>query len=63
MIRLCGGGSAAFVGDTLADTGAARAAGIPCVAVSFSDRAAQELGAHAVIDHLAILPRVLRSLG
>lgn len=65
MVWLCGGGTAAFVGDTLADTGAAKAAGIPCVAVSFgfSDRPAQELGADAVIDHLATLPSVLRSLG
>lgn len=65
MVRLCGGGTAAFVGDTLADTGAAQAAGIPCVAVSFgfSHVPAQELGAHAVIGHLAALPSVLRSLG
>lgn len=63
MVRLCGGGRAAFVGDTLADTGAAQAAGLRCVAVSFgfSDRPAKELGADAVIDDLANLPDVLRA--
>ncbi len=53
MIRQCGGGRAAYVGDTTYDTLAARAAGIPCVAVSFGfkDVALEELGAAAVIDH------------
>src|SRR5258706_9640309 len=34
-ILRAGGGSAAFVGDSITDTATARAAGIPCVAVSF----------------------------
>ncbi len=65
MVRQCGGGKAAFVGDTLADTGAARAAGIPCVAVrfGFADRPADELGADAVIADFAELPPTLRTLG
>ena len=44
---------AAYVGDTTFDTGAARAAGLPCVAVSFGfcDAPPNELGADAVIDH------------
>ena len=48
-----GGGPAAFVGDSITDTDTARAAGIPCVALSFgfSDRPAVQLGASAVIDH------------
>ena len=63
MIRRCGGGRAAFVGDTLADTGAARAAGIPCVAVSFGfhDRPPEDLGADCVIDHFdALVPALHR---
>ena len=53
MVAQLGGGSAAFVGDTTYDTGAARAAGLPCVAVSFGycDAPVHELGADAVIDH------------
>lgn len=53
MVRRGGGGSAAYVGDTTYDTGAAKAASIPCVAVSFgfNDLPAAELGAAAVIDH------------
>jgi len=64
MIRRCGGGRAAFVGDTTADTGAARAAGIPCVAVSFGfcDRAPSELDADAVIDRFDALAPALRKL-
>jgi len=44
---------AAFVGDTSFDTLAARAAGVPCVAVRFgyNDLPADELGADAAIDH------------
>ena len=53
MLRQAGGGRAAFVGDTTFDTGAARAAGLPCVAVSFgfNDVPVDELGASVVIDH------------
>jgi len=57
--RRCGGGPAAFVGDSIYDTGAARAAGHPCVAVSFGYRnqPVSELGADAVIDHYdALIP-------
>lgn len=53
MVERCGGGSAAFVGDTTFDTRAARAAGLPSVAVSFgfNDAPPDALGADAVIDH------------
>ncbi|PKB24872.1 phosphoglycolate phosphatase [Novosphingobium kunmingense] len=53
MVEQCGGGTAAFVGDTTFDTAAARAAALPCIAVSFgfNDRPARDLGADAVIDH------------
>jgi phosphoglycolate phosphatase len=45
--------STVFVGDSVTDTTAARAAGVPVVAVSFgfSDRPVAALGADAVIDH------------
>lgn len=53
MVERCGGGAAAYVGDTTFDTRAAAAAGLPCVAVSFgfNDLPPHELGADAVIDH------------
>ena len=57
-------GRAAFVGDTTFDTGAARAAGIPCVAVSFgfNDLPPHDLGADAVIGHYDELIPVLQRL-
>lgn len=61
--RLCGGGPSAFVGDSIYDTGAARAAGQPCVAVSFGYRTQPvgELGADAVIDHYdELIPALAR---
>ena len=63
MIEQAGGGRAAFVGDSISDTGAARAANVPCVALTFgfSDRPAQELGADALIDHFdALIPALER---
>lgn len=59
-----GDGRAAFVGDTTFDTGAARAAGIPCVAVSFgfNDVAPNEMGAQAVIGHFDELIPALAKL-
>lgn len=53
MLERAGRGRAAYVGDTTYDVGAAAAAGVPCVAVSFgfNDLPPQELGAAAVIDH------------
>jgi phosphoglycolate phosphatase len=65
MIARCGGGAAAFVGDSIYDTGAARAAGIPSVAVSFGFRTGpvDALGADAVIDHYDELIPALERLG
>lgn len=63
MIARLGGGAAAFVGDTTYDILAARAAGVPCVAVSFGfhDRPPAELGADAVIGHFdELVPTLLR---
>lgn len=58
------GGRAAFVGDTTYDIGAARAANVPVVAVSFgfNDLHVQELGADAVIDHFDQLIPALAAL-
>ena len=64
MIEQAGGGRAAFVGDSISDTGAARAANIPCVALTFgfSDRPTDELGADALIDHFDHLIPALERL-
>jgi len=64
-IARAGGGRAAFVGDSISDTDAARAAGIPCVALTFgfSDRPADQLGASALIDHYDQLLPALERLG
>ena len=47
------GGPGAMVGDSISDTDAARAAGVPCVALTFgfADRPPTELGADRLIDH------------
>jgi len=65
MAARCGGGAAAFVGDTTLDIRAARAAGMPSVAVSFgyNDVPAGELGADAVIESFGDLPAALARLG
>ncbi len=55
---------ALMVGDATTDTGVAKAAGVPVVAVSFgyNDVPLAELGADALIDHFAELPQVARRL-
>jgi phosphoglycolate phosphatase len=55
---------ALMVGDATTDTGAARAAGVPVVAVSFgyNDVPLAELGADALIDHFGELPATARRL-
>ncbi len=52
-IARCGGGRAAYVGDSITDTDTGRNARIPTVAVTFgfSDRPHDQLGATALIDH------------
>lgn len=64
-IARAGGGRAAFVGDSITDTDTARAANIPCVAVTFgfSDRPPDQLGADALIDHFDQLIPALERLG
>jgi phosphoglycolate phosphatase len=64
MVERCGGGRAAFVGDSIYDVMAAKKAGVPNVAVSFGflDRPADELGADHVIDHFDELVPLLARL-
>ncbi|WP_447762323.1 HAD-IA family hydrolase [Sphingopyxis panaciterrae] len=52
MIEQCGGGRAAFVGDSIYDVMAAKNAGVPSILVSFGflDRPAADFGADHVID-------------
>jgi phosphoglycolate phosphatase len=65
MITRCGGGKAAFVGDSTADTGAARNAGIPSVGVAFGflHGTLADLQADATIDHYDELHDCLIRLG
>lgn len=64
MVARCGGGRAAYVGDTTFDTRAAQAAGLPCIAVSFgyNDLPPHQLGANAVIGHFDKLVPALGGL-
>jgi phosphoglycolate phosphatase len=65
MVEQCGGGRAAFVGDSIYDVTAGRAAGLPTVAVGFGflSGPVEELGADAVIDGYAELIPTLERLG
>lgn len=65
MIARCGGGRAAFVGDSISDIMAAKNAGIPSIAVSFGFlmQPVAELGADAVIDGYGELVPTLIRLG
>jgi len=64
MVRRCGGGRAAFVGDSIYDIMAAKNAGIPAIAVSFGFlmQPVEELRADAVIDHFDELLSTLERL-
>ena len=63
MMARAGGGRTVFLGDTDNDTLAARAAGIPSIAVSFGfvPCTPEELGADAGIDHYDELVLLLES--
>lgn len=65
MIARCGGGRAAFVGDSIYDVLAAKNAGVPSVAVRFGFivQPPEELGADAVIDGFDELVPALERLG
>jgi phosphoglycolate phosphatase len=64
MVRRCGGGAAAFIGDSIYDVEAARAANVPVVACrfGFSPEAVDGLGADAVIDGFDALIAALERL-
>ncbi|MEH3047826.1 HAD-IA family hydrolase [Sphingomonas adhaesiva] len=64
MIQRCGGGTAAFVGDSIYDVAAAHAAGIPAIACRFGFlmQPVEELGADAIIDGFDQLIPVLERL-
>ncbi len=64
-VRLCGGGRFAMIGDSSYDTLAAKAAGVPVVALSFgyNDLPVDQLGANAVIDHYDELVPALERIG
>lgn len=64
MVARSGGGQAVFVGDSDFDVDAAKAAGIPSIAVSFGflSQPVETLGADAVIDHFDELLGVLTTL-
>jgi len=65
MVRQCGGGRAAFVGDSIFDIQAGQAAGLPTVACSygFLMQPVDDLGADAVIDGFDTLIPTLERLG
>ncbi len=56
---------AAMVGDSANDVNAAKAAGLPCVVVSFgyTQIAPRDLGGDRLIDHFSELPDALAALG
>jgi len=64
-VARCGGGRAAYVGDSITDTDTGINANIPTVAVTFgfSDRPHDQLGATALIDHFDELIPTLERLG
>ena len=66
MLARCGGGTAAFVGDSIFDIRAGQAAGLPTVACSFGFlmQPVDELGADAVIDgYDELIPTLERLAG
>ncbi len=64
MVEHCGGGSAAFVGDSIFDIEAAHAAGLPAIACSygFLMQPVEDLGADAIIDGFDALIPTLEDL-
>jgi phosphoglycolate phosphatase len=64
MIRRCGGGRAAFVGDSIHDMMAAKGANVPSIAVAFGflHQPVEELGADAIIHHYDELIPTLHAL-
>ena len=64
MIKLCGGGRAAYVGDSIYDIIAAKNASVPSVAVSFGflHGPVEDMGADVIIDHFDELLDCLKGM-
>ena len=64
VVERLGGGPAAMVGDNGNDVKAARAVGIPVVAMSYGypRMPVEDLGADVILDHFADLPAALQRL-
>jgi phosphoglycolate phosphatase len=62
VVKDCGGGPAIMVGDSITDLSTARAAGAPCILMSYgyTPEPASTLGADLVLDDFAALPEALR---
>jgi phosphoglycolate phosphatase len=65
VVADCGGGPAVMIGDSITDLNTARAAGAPCILMSygFTPVPASELGADIVLDDFAGLPDAIARLG
>jgi phosphoglycolate phosphatase len=65
VVAECGGGPAVMIGDSITDVNTARAAGAPCILMSygFTPVPAKELGADMVLDDFADLPEAIGRLG
>jgi phosphoglycolate phosphatase len=64
VVEDCGGGPAVMIGDSITDLATARAAGAPCILMSYGSTPvpASELGADAVLDDFTQLPKALKRL-
>ena len=65
VVAESGGGPAVMIGDSMTDLQTARAAGAPCILMSygFTPVPASELGADIVLDDFGSLPEAVRQLG
>jgi phosphoglycolate phosphatase len=65
VVTESGGGPAVMIGDSITDLNTARAAGVPCILMSygFTPVPAPELGADIVLDDFADLPEAIGRLG
>jgi phosphoglycolate phosphatase len=65
VVNASGGGPAMMIGDSITDLNTARAAGAPCILMSygFTPVPAAELGADIVLDDFAELPEAVHRLG
>jgi phosphoglycolate phosphatase len=59
-----GGGPAVMIGDSITDLSTARAAGAPCILMSYgyTPVPARELGGDLVLDEFAQLPAALKKM-